>query len=257
MENFKEEFDKLVNIVAGKFMLRLKNINIALEVLNNKRIENADLNDDVYENTNFNDLTTLESMIADYNAITDVIFENLAKEYTIAKEMKNRGCKIVFEADAPAAQPATGTTNTTQTNGAQTTATTTTTQTVAQTAGKPSFQQKILEQLNEWFTQLTNKLNDILNGQMAKKDREYIQKFKDELLSKDYTNLSTSQPILNYETLMPYNNILNDLNGLKGRVNVASFQKLNSSHSKDDVIKLLFPSSLNITKLVLIHQHSL
>ena len=243
MENFKEEFDKLVNIVAGKFMLRLKNINIALEVLNNKRIENADLNDDVYENTNFNDLTTLESMIADYNAITDVIFENLAKEYTIAKEMKNRGCKIVFEADAPTVQPATGTTNTTQTNGAQTTATTTTTQTVAQTAGKPSFQQKILEQLNEWFTQLTNKLNDILNGQMAKKDREYIQKFKDELLSKDYTNLSTSQPILNYETLMPYNNILNDLNGLKGRVNVASFQKLNSSHSKDDVIKLLFPSS--------------
>ena len=242
MESFKEQYDKLTNIVAGKFMLRLKNINIAMELMNTKRVENNDLNNELAEeNTNFNE-TDLQSIILEYEAQTDMMFESLMREYKIKKEMKDRGAKIIFEADEPAANNGTQTaTQPAQQNQTQTT--TTTQQTTNNNNKSGGFLNSITNQLNEWFNKLKQKLKDVMNGQMAKNDQEYIKKFKQELLEKDYTNLSTSQPILNYEVLMPYNNIINDINGLKSRVNSATLQKLNSTHSKEDIIKLLFPSS--------------
>lgn len=240
VEDFIDQFNKLVNIVAGKFMLRLKNINIAIEILNNKRIDNNDINNEICENTNFN-TTTINDFISEYNALTDAMFEELAKEYTVAKEMKTRGCRIVFEADGATggqAQPAATPAPTQQ--GSQTINNTTQTST---TTNKSGFTQKILEQMSKWFDQLSSKLNDIINSQMAKNDQAYIQKFKNELLSKDYTNLSTQQPIYNYETLMPYNNIITDMSGLKNRVNSGTMQKLNSVNNKNDIIKVIFPST--------------
>ena len=236
------QFDKLVNIVAGKFMIRLKSINVAIEVLNNKRIENNDINDDFCENTNFN-TTTVDDIISEYTALTDAMFEDFAREYTVAKEMKLRGCKIVFEADAPAPAQNQTTTTTTQQPANATTTTQTTQTTIKNATGNNGFKQTLLNQLSQWFEQLSNKLKDVLSSQMAKNDQAYIQKFKNELLNKDYTNLSTQQPIYNYETLLPFNTITTDIIGLTNRVNSGIAQKLNTANNNDDIIKILFPST--------------
>ena len=241
-EDFVMQFDKLVNIVAGKFMMRLKSINIAIEVLNNKRIENNDINDDFCENTNFN-TTTVDDIISEYTALTDAMFEDFAREYTVAKEMKLRGCKIVFEADAPAPAQNQTTTTTTQQPANATTTTQTTQTTIKNATGNNGFKQTLLNQLSQWFEQLSNKLKDVLSSQMAKNDQAYIQKFKNELLNKDYTNLSTQQPIYNYETLLPFNTITTDIIGLTNRVNSGIAQKLNTANNNDDIIKILFPST--------------
>lgn len=224
LEDLCEQFTKLTNIVSGKFMLRLKSLGLILNQINCSKTVNDDAEDeDINESTNFNTLLCESIILNNYDEITDKIFEELTQDFYVARQMKVHGIKVVLEADTPTS----GTTN------AQTQQTGTT-----QKSG--GFGKGIVDQINKWFEQVVNKINSIVESQQSKRDQEYLNKFKSELLSKDYSSLSSPNPIYNYEALQPYSKITNDLNGLKNRVNTSTLQKLNGTHSKDDIIKLLF-----------------
>ena len=211
-EDFLEDFKELVTSMVSKFMLRLKNMNIALSQLNNKRVENYNLEDQFTENTDFNEELDILA-VEFFEAETDLLFESMMRDYIKAREMRDRGAVIIFE------------------------------------DGNSENTQGIMAQITKWFENLMNKLQDIITGPQAKKDAAYLNAHKAELLGLDYSGLSNKTPIFNYEALVGENTITTDLGNLKNRVNKDTFLKT-ANLTGDDLIKIFFPTSppLNVFK---------
>jgi hypothetical protein len=243
MEEMNEQLVKLTNQVAGKFMLRLKKIGLAIEQMNVIRDKNNDAisTDGTFESVSFDDGIS-EAVILAYESYVDAVFEEMSKRYLSAKAMKDKGSILVFEDGE-------NTTTTTANNNAQpasTTAQTTTTTSTTTNNTNNANQKKsktFLQFLTEWFDKFQAKLTGIIESRQAKADQEFFNAHRQEILGKDFTKLQTSN-VYNYESMQPYGQMQKDLNTISNRINTTTLQKINSDSDAQAVLNEVFANTV-------------
>lgn len=236
LDNFDDQYNEMIVVIADKFMNRLQNIGLLLNTLNAKRenqTNEVEVNESLYDFVE----SAYDSIISDYEEITDKIFESMVQEYTTARQRKERGVNIIFtEADN---------TNSVVVNnnaGQQTSPTTTqaTSTTVTNTNKSGGFVKTFVDQINKWFTGIQNRLQNLINSQNAKRDAVYFTNHKQELLGMDLSNSSAT--MLDYDNLLPSANILTDTKNLITKVSNSNLtpQKLNAATDDTALNNLVF-----------------
>lgn len=238
LDNFDDQYNEMTVVIADKFMNRLKNIGLLLNTINAKR-ENQ-INNEVEVNESLYDFveTVYESVISDYEEITDKIFESMVQEYTTARQKKERGVNIIFvEADNTDGNSVVVNNNA----GQQTSPTTTqSTNNTSNTNKSGGYVKTFIDQINKWFTGIQNRLQNIINSQNAKNDAEYFTNHKQELLGMDLSNSNAT--MLNYDKLLPSTNILTDTKNLITKVSSSNLtpQKITAATDDNALTNLVF-----------------
>lgn len=237
LDNFDDQYNEMIVVIADKFMNRLKNIGLLLNTLNAKRenqTNEVELNESLYDFVE----SAYESIISDYEEVTDKIFESMIQEYTTARQRKERGINIIFtEADNTNNNSVVVNNNA----GQQTSPTTTQAiNNVNNTNKSGGFIKTFVDQINKWFTGIQNRLQNLINSQNAKKDAEYFTNHKQELLGMDLSNSNAT--MLNYDKLLPSANILTDTKNLITKVSNSNLtpQKLNAATDDTTLNNLVF-----------------
>lgn len=265
MEDLNEQYRKLTNGVAAKFMSRLKNIALAMDTLNasqdnpvtDERIQSG-------EDTSFID-SIGDSMMDVQESFTDALFEAMTLEYTILKQKKERGVNIVFEDNNNQTTTTNATTNAApaQQNNANTQPATT----AQQTANKPQTNQtqtqpdnnatnqnqnetkkgsvsvkSITDRIDKWFNQIMEKIKSLAESVNAKADAQYFDAHKNDLVNRNYTNRFNRTPIIDYEKLQPYTKMLNDMKSLATKTSAGNLtpQKIQSCEDEDALLRVVF-----------------
>ena len=183
---------------------------------------NSSFEDDYYMSNDFFGEAVLATL-EEYDNINDIVMEVLLKEYYAEREFKERGVRLVYEAD--------GNSPTVKINdGSSETGT-------APSATSAKVPKNKLEELNnsisEWFTKMIESFKDVINRQKAK-NTKWIAENKEALSNRSYSNVEIQ--ILPYEKLDPTkitqditkltNNVRNmNVNNLK---NISTYENLRS-----------------------------
>ena len=210
-ENLDEEFTNLVIKVGGKFMLRLKNMAIILEQMNKARSKDLDNNFMKLESEELRRMTYL-SLVEEAESTTDLIFESMLSAYLVEKKKQQTGIHYIIEAEDD------------------------------QSGKGKKLVDGIKNKINTWFDKVINKIQQISDGVNAKRDQNYFARHKNDLLNRNYTNVTTKTPIIEYEKLMPFANITSDIKSLVNKTSPANLspQRLQSITDQESAARILF-----------------
>ena len=210
-ENLDEEFTNLVIKVGGKFMLRLKNMAIILEQMNKARSKDLDNNFMKLESEELRRMTYL-SLVEEAESTTDLIFESMLSAYLVEKKKQQTGIQYIIEAEDD------------------------------QSGKGKKLVDGIKNKINTWFDKVINKIQQISDGVNAKRDQNYFARHKNDLLNRNYTNVTTKTPIIEYEKLMPFANITSDIKSLVSKTSPANLspQRLQSITDQESAARILF-----------------
>ena len=210
-ENLNEEFTNLVIKVGGKFMLRLKNMAIILEQMNKARSKDLDNNFMKLESEELCRMTYL-SLVEEAESTTDLIFESMLSAYLVEKKKQQTGIQYIIEAEDD------------------------------QSGKGKKLVDGIKNKINTWFDKVINKIQQISDGVNAKRDQNYFARHKNDLLNRNYTNVTTKTPIIEYEKLMPFANITSDIKSLVSKTSPANLspQRLQSITDQESAARILF-----------------
>lgn len=210
-ENLDEEFTNLVIKVGGKFMLRLKNMAIILEQMNKARSKDLDNNYMKLESEELRRMTYL-SLVEEAESTTDLIFESMLSAYLVEKKKQQTGIQYIIEAEDD------------------------------QSGKGKKLVDGIKNKINTWFDKVINKIQQISDGVNAKRDQNYFARHKNDLLNRNYTNVTTKTPIIEYEKLMPFANITSDIKSLVSKTSPANLspQRLQSITDQESAARILF-----------------
>ena len=210
-ENLNEEFTNLVIKVGGKFMLRLKNMAIILEQMNKARSKDLDNNYMKLESEDLRRMTYF-SLVEEAESTTDLIFESMLSAYLVEKKKQQTGIQYIIEAEDD------------------------------QSGKGKKLVDGIKNKINTWFDKVINKIQQISDGVNAKRDQNYFARHKNDLLNRNYTNVTTKTPIIEYEKLMPFANITSDIKSLVSKTSPANLspQRLQSITDQESAARILF-----------------
>ena len=210
-ENLDEEFTNLVIKVGGKFMLRLKNMAIILEQMNKARSKDLENNYMKLESEELRRMTYL-SLVEETESTTDLIFESMLSAYLVEKKKQQTGIQYIIEAEDD------------------------------QSGKGKKLVDGIKNKINTWFDKVINKIQQISDGVNAKRDQNYFARHKNDLLNRNYTNVTTKTPIIEYEKLMPFANITSDIKSLVSKTSPANLspQRLQSITDQESAARILF-----------------
>lgn len=210
-ENLNEEFTNLVIKVGGKFMLRLKNMAIILEQMNKARSKDLDNNYMKLESEDLRRMTYF-SLVEEAESTTDCIFESMLSAYLVEKKKQQTGIQYIIEAEDD------------------------------QSGKGKKLVDGIKNKINTWFDKVINKIQQISDGVNAKRDQNYFARHKNDLLNRNYTNVTTKTPIIEYEKLMPFANITSDIKSLVSKTSPANLspQRLQSITDQESAARILF-----------------
>ena len=210
-ENLDEEFTNLVIKVGGKFMLRLKNMAIILEQMNKARSKDLDNNFMKLESEELRRMSYL-SLVEEAESTTDLIFESMLSAYLVEKKKQQTGIQYIIEAEDD------------------------------QSGKGKKLVDGIKNKINTWFDKVINKIQQISDGVNAKRDQNYFARHKNDLLNRNYTNVTTKTPIIEYEKLMPFANITSDIKSLVSKTSPANLspQRLQSITDQESAARILF-----------------
>ena len=210
-ENLDEEFTNLVIKVGGKFMLRLKNMAIILEQMNKARSKDLDNNYMKLESEDLRRMTYF-SLVEEAESTTDLIFESMLSAYLVEKKKQQTGIQYIIEAEDD------------------------------QSGKGKKLVDGIKNKINTWFDKVINKIQQISDGVNAKRDQNYFARHKNDLLNRNYTNVTTKTPIIEYEKLMPFANITSDIKSLVSKTSPANLspQRLQSITDQESAARILF-----------------
>lgn len=206
LEDFTEQYNKLIEITAGKFMERLKSIKtVLIRFLACDELPDVVDGEDSYNDEHISIESVYESLINDYEEITDLIFESMSVSYNIAKQKKERGVNIILE----------------------------------ETQNSGNIGNNLISQINKWFDELVTKISGIIN---SKKDSAYLSKHRQEFLNMDFTNITSKVNIVDYESLQPYSVMNRDMRALASKVNTAnlSMAKIQTLKDNNALVTLIF-----------------
>lgn len=208
--NLDEEYTNLVIKIGAKFMHRLKYMAIILEKLNKQRSDDIEdnyiqLESDALKKIEF------ESSVDMIEGNTDIIFESLLSAYNQEYYWLKTRKKLILEAEEDGG------------NGKK-------------------IADSIKTKINNWYEKVIAKIQQISDGVNAKQDQMYFTQHKNDLLNKNYTNVTTKNPIIEYEKLMPFANITTDMRSLVNKTSPANLspQRLQSITDQESAAKILF-----------------
>ena len=175
LSSLNDQFETLTYSVAGKFMMRLKNIAVCLEKFDqskSRKLEDMGMTAEktLFENSVFS--TAYEAQ----EEITDLLFEAFIERYQLARSKEETGLTVLVQ-ESKVSDIAT----------------------------------KIKAVLIRWFEKVSAKLKGLINSSKAESDTDFIKNNKSALLEKSYSNASSKSPIIEYEKLQPAENMTKDL----------------------------------------------
>lgn len=218
LDSFKDQFKAFnCHIVKGLYK-RLKELATKAD----------DCTDNVYPNETLDqymdDDFFKEAMISnldEIDALNDIIMESLLKEYYAEREFKERGVRLVYEAENTKSTVIVNDNS----NGGNVVASSNT--------GKFNNEklQSLLKTIGEWFEKMITSFEDII-GRQAAKNKKWLADNKDALTSRSYSNVQIQ--ILPYEGISP-EQITKDISTLANNVNSMNVQNIQNIKSYEDI----------------------
>lgn len=250
MVSLKEQYGNLINMIAGNMMSRLKKLAINSERISVKMDEVREEPIGIQESVDETDyVLELDQLLYEYeHGVTEILMEAIQKAYFEAWNEKVRGIKM-YEVSDPVATGNGGTNsvNATGTNQAQ----------AAQGSAikNSSIGQKLSElkdTINKKFQEIIKKFTQNMTTRSIQMDNGqsmvysvWIKQNKAELLAHNYTNQSVQ--ILPYNTKMPWDNILSDINSFTGVIGNMKSDTMANSKEGDIVTKAFSNYNLSTT----------
>lgn len=230
LDSFKDQFRAMnLHVVKGLY-LRLKKLAAKAD----------DCTDNVYSTPEGDYYTTddffKEAVIAnleEIDAINDIVMEALLKEYYAEREFKERGVRLVYEAegDANTSVNKTNTTAVKVTNtGEGNTPNTTTDSSSSNNKISKEKLEALLKSISEWFEKMIASFEEVI-GRQAAKNTEWLRKNKEGLITRSYSNVEIQ--ILPYDQ-MPHTNIFRDIEKMSTNIGTMTIQNMKSINSYED-----------------------
>lgn len=151
---------------------------------------NDNFEDDYYMSTNDFFGEAVLATVEEYNNINDIVMEVLLKEYYTEREFKERGVRLVYEAEGDNA------TTTVKIN--DNSSETGTTPSAASAKVPKNKIQELIQNIGNWFTKMIESFRDVINRQKAK-NTKWLAENKEGLTNRSYSNVEIQ--------ILPYENI--------------------------------------------------
>ena len=220
MKNYKEYVIRIVR----NLLERLDNMTEALSFA--KIVPDDDMRYDCTEDY------SLECYAAAYDeadAISEAVFESLLMEYNKQKVMRERGVRLVYEADTNTSTEPTVKTDAQQQHTDSTTNKTTTTNTennnqqqTSNTNNNQGDKKSILDKFREFIDSILQKFRD-KSAKLTGKNNKWLANVKQDILSLDMSNTNIS--LAKYEELVP-ETILNDIRSASSKISTLNVSAL-------------------------------
>jgi hypothetical protein len=219
LDSFRDQFRKYnAEIVTGLYY-RLKSLAVkADECLDNVY---STPESDMYTADDFF-REAMISNIEENELINDVIMETLLKEYYAEREFKERGVRLVYEADNGNATAVKVVDNG---NGTSSTSNTTSSKVTKETLDN------LLKNIGEWFDKMINTFEEVL-GRQKTKNLKWLSENKEGLTNRSYSNVEIQ--ILPYDK-MPSKQVSADIAKLSTNVSAMSIQNIQGVNSYEDL----------------------
>ncbi len=216
-ESFKDQFRELNCDVVKGLYTRLKELATKAD---NCLESDEQQNDISYDNNFFGEavLATLQEL----NEVNDIIMETMLKEYYSEREFKERGVRLVYEADENTSVKVVNTGDATSTTSPAT-----------GTGNKITSEKLsgILKGISEWFEKMINSFEEVIGRQKAK-NTKWLAENKDELIGRSYSNVEIQ--ILPYDK-MPSSQITGDISKMTNNVSAMTTQNMQNIYSYEDM----------------------
>lgn len=247
IESVEDQFISINSNIATNSYKRLKMLgNKADYVLNGYNestdypdILIGDINDDFYKEC------FLNSCLEELHDNNDILMESMLKGYYSEREYLEKGIRIIFEKDGDNGNNSNGTNNTNQSQSSGTNNNTSSPSVNTNTsAGVVSDQntnnaqnfEKLSVKIKKLIEKIINAFRDFIN-KFKKKNLEWLNKHKSELINRSYSNVSIN--VLPYHIEMPESQIFNHYSTMEKNVeNVA--KNINKINSREDMRSKLF-----------------
>lgn len=259
----KDELSMIIESVENQFIFinkdistnsyrRLKNLAEKADYVLYGTFESVDYPEIIigYNNEDFYRECFLNACLEELHEDNDILMESMLKGYYSEREYLEKGIRLVFEADGN-----TNNTGTSQSSDAPTTSTGTQAQAKDTSTTKPSVNTNttanVVNDQNknnaENFKKLSLKIKKIIEkiinafrdfvDKFKKKNLEWLNKHKTELINRSYSNVSIN--VLPYHTEMPETQIFNYFNTMEKNVdNVA--KNIHTIKTREEMRSKLF-----------------
>ena len=240
IKGFKEQqFTEMMSMIAGNYMIRLRKLACNAEKISVKIDKDAEQPIGMNESVDLDDYAyEIECAVFEYEqAYTDLMMSTLLESFNIARMEKTQHLHLIQEIGEEAAQkatptPAEGGTNAANINKANGAIKAKTTGTIDQL--KKKLTDKIMEIINKFMENMQSRIVPVYNMTYP----QFVKTYKDTLLNRSYAN--TSLEILPYESKMPFNNIISDVENMKNRISNIKSQDVQQIKTASALVTRLF-----------------
>ena len=218
LDSFKDQYRKLNTDVVKGLYFRLKSLAAkADDCLDNV---NSTPESDLYTSDDFFKEAVLANL-EEMDAINDIVMEALLSKYYSEREFKERGVRLVYEAEG-------GDTSVKITDNNQNVNTTNSNTNPSKIRQGIS---NLLKSIGEWFTKMINAFNELI-GREKTKNLKWLADNKEGLSNRSYSNVEIQ--ILPYSN-MPSNKVIDDINKMTNNVNAMTVQNIQNVNSYEDL----------------------
>ena len=216
LDNLEEEFHNLAIKVGGKFMIRLKTLAVILEKMNKMNSKNLDSNNLQLEYTDEQMYREYAEDIAFEEFITDTLFEAVTDAYVKEKTRLQTGI-ILYKEDGDESG-----------------------------AGR-STAAAIMEKIDGMIKDLEDQMQKMVIKMQVYSGERYIENHKGNLINRNYSNVSSKNPIIEYAKIKPYGDMITDSESVNKKVAPGSLTTQKLLELKDDatIVNFVFPQSVS------------
>ena len=216
LDNLEEEFHNLAIKVGGKFMIRLKTLAVILEKMNKMNSKNLDADKVQLEYTDEQMYREYAEDVAFEEFITDTLFEAVTDAYVKEKTRLQTGI-ILYKEDGDESG-----------------------------AGR-STAAAIMEKIDGMIKDLEDQMQKMVIKMQVYSGERYIENHKNNLLNRNYSNVSSKSPIIEYAKIKPYGDMITDSESVNKKVAPGSLTTQKLLELKDDatIVNFVFPQSVS------------
>ena len=216
LDSLEEEFHNLAIKVGGKFMIRLKTLTVLLEKMNKMNSKNLDADNLQLEYTDEQMYREYAEDIAFEEFITDTLFEAVTDAYVKEKTRLQTGI-ILYKEDGDESG-----------------------------AGR-STAAAIMEKIDGMIKDLEDQMQKMVIKMQVYSGERYIENHKGNLINRNYSNVSSKNPIIEYAKIKPYGDMITDSESVNKKVAPGSLTTQKLLELKDDatIVNFVFPQSVS------------
>ena len=211
LDSLDEEFHNLVIKVGGKFMIRLKTLTVLLEKMNKLNSKNLDSSIQL-ESSDEELYREYAEDVAFEEFITDTLFEAVEEAYVKERTRRLTGITL-FKEDGDESG-----------------------------AGR-STAAAIMDKIDGMIKDLEEQMQKMIIKMQVYSGEKYVENHKGNLLNRNYSNVSSKSPIIEYAKIKPYGDMITDSESVNKKVAAGSLTTQKLLELKDDasIAKFVFP----------------